>query len=268
FRRVLFRSISTLYGVSNAATPGEGYNYEPAHRNADGSAATSPEEEDWDTSAYLHHIPHIFARAREEFGPGLRLLHDAHHRLSPIEAARLAKSLEPYDLFWLEDSTPAEDQESVRLIRQNSTTPLATGEVFNSVFDYQTLITERLIDYVRSSVTHAGGITSMKKILDFAAIYGIRSGMHGPTDISPIGMAANLHLGLAIHNFGIQEYMPHNATTLDVFTTSYVFDRGFIHPGETPGLGVELDEDKAAQYPYTSAYLPVNRLHDGTIHDW
>jgi hypothetical protein len=123
----------------------------------------------------------------------------------------------------------AEDQESVRLIRQNSTTPLATGEVFNSVFDYQTLITERLIDYVRSSVTHAGGITSMKKILDFAAIYGIRSGMHGPTDISPIGMAANLHLGLAIHNFGIQEYMPHNATTLDVFY-DFLCVRSRVHP--------------------------------------
>ncbi len=260
--------LNSVYGVSATAKPGQKYDYEPAHRGVDGAAATRPQEEDWDTHAYLNHIPQVFAQVREEFGPGLRLLHDGHHRLSPIEAARLAKSLEPYDLFWLEDSTPAEDQEAVRLIRQHSTTPLATGEVFNSVFDYQTLITDRLIDYVRSAVTHTGGITAMKKLLDFAGIYGIRSGMHGPTDISPIGMAAALHLGLAIHNFGIQEYMPHSDTTLEVFRTSYTFDRGFLHPGETPGLGVELDEELAAQYPYTAAYLPVNRLLDGSLHDW
>jgi mannonate dehydratase len=260
--------LDTVYGVSATAKPGEKYDYEPAHRSADGTAAVRPEEEDWDTHAYLNHIPQVFAQVRDEFGSGLRLLHDGHHRLSPIEAARLAKSLEPYDLFWLEDSTPAEDQEAVRLIRHHSTTPLATGEVFNSVYDYQTLITDRLIDYVRSSATHAGGITGLKKILDFADVYGIRSGMHGPTDVSPVGMAAHLHLGLAIHNFGIQEYMPHSTDTLKVFQTSYTFDRGFLHPGDTPGLGVELDENLAAEHPYTTAYLPVNRLHDGSLHDW
>jgi len=188
--------------------------------------------------------------------------------MTPIEAARFAKEVEPYDLFWLEDCTPGEDQAALRLVRQHSTTPLAIGEVFNSVYDYQTLITERLIDYVRSAVTHTGGISAMKKLLDFAGIYGIKSGMHGPTDISPVGMAAALHLDLAIHNFGIQEYMPHNDTTLEVFRTSYTFDRGFLHPGETPGLGVELDEKAAGAFDFTSAYLPVNRLQDGTIHDW
>ena len=142
-----------------------------------------------------------------EFGPGLPLLHDGHHRLTPIQAARLGKSLEPYDLFWLEDCTPAENQDALRLVRQHTTTPLAIGEVFNTVWDYQTLIREQLIDYVRSAVTHAGGITALRRILDFAAQYQIKSGIHGPTDISPVGMAAALHLDLAIHNFGIQEYM-------------------------------------------------------------
>lgn len=260
--------LDSAYGVSATAKPGEKYDYEPAHRAADGSAAIRPDEEDWDTPAYLRHVPSIFEKVRAEFGPELRLLHDGHHRMSPIEAARFAKSLEPYDLLWLEDATPGEDQEAFRLIRQHSTTPVATGEVFNSVYDYQTLITERLIDYVRSAPTHTGGVTAMKKLLDFAAIYGIRSGIHGPTDVSPIGMAAALHLDLAIHNFGIQEYMPHSERTLDVFRTSYTFDRGFLHPGNAPGLGVELDEDLAGQHPYTAAYLPVNRLLDGTVHDW
>lgn len=260
--------ISKTYGVSNSAKPGEKYDYEPAHRGDNGAGAQRPDVEDWDTMAYLKHIPEIFKQVREEFGSELLLLHDAHHRLTPNEAARLAVDLEPYRLFWLEDATPGEDQEAFRMIRQKSTTPLATGEVFNSVFDYQTLITSRLIDYVRSSVTHAGGVTAMKKILDFAAIYGIKSGIHGPTDVSPVGMAAALHIGLAIHNFGIQEYMPHNEQTLEVFKTSYTVQDGFLHPGESPGLGVELDEELASQYEYVAAYLPTNTLLDGTVHDW
>ena len=208
--------LGQIYGVSSAG-PGVRYDYEPAKRAADGR----PSEETWDTRAYLSHMPDVFAKIREDFGTGLRILHDGHHRMSPIEAARFAKDIEPYDLFWLEDCTPGEDQSALRLVRQHSTTPLAIGEVFNTVFDYQTLITERLIDYVRSAVTHTGGITAMKKLLDFAAIYGIKSGIHGPTDISPVGMAAALHLDLAIHNFGIQEFAPHTPETYEVFRRSY-----------------------------------------------
>ena len=254
--------LGQIYGVSSSG-PGVRYDYEPAKRSGD-----RPSEEAWDTRSYLSHMPDVFRRLREDFGTDLRILHDGHHRMSPIEAARFAKDIEPYDLFWLEDCTPGEDQSALRLVRQHSTTPLAIGEVFNTVYDYQTLITERLIDYVRSAVTHTGGITAMKKLLDFAAIYGIRSGIHGPTDISPVGMAAALHLDLAIHNFGIQEYMPHSAQTLEVFRTSFTFDRGFLHPGEAVGLGVELDEEAASAFEYTKAYLPVNRLLDGTVHDW
>ena len=258
--------LEEIYGVHDAS-PGGKYEYEPAGRPASGGPLR-PTEETWDTRAYLRHLPTVFAGVREEFGPEPRLLHDGHHRMSPIEAARLAKDIEPYDPFWLEDCTPGEDQAVLRLVRQHSVTPLAIGEVFNSVHDYQTLITERLIDYVRSSATHAGGITGLRQIMSFAAVYGIRSGFHGPTDVSPVGMAANLHLGLAIHNFGIQEYMPHSETTLSVFRTSYRFEDGLLHPGETPGLGVELDLEAAAAPEYQPAYLPVNRLRDGTVHDW
>jgi mannonate dehydratase len=198
----------------------------------------------------------------------LPLLHDAHHRLTPIEAARLGRSLEPFDLFWLEDCTPAENQAGLRLVREHTTTPLAIGEVFNTVWDYQQLISEQLIDYVRSSVTHAGGISPMKRLMDFAGMYQIKSGMHGPTDISPVGMAAALHLGLAIHNFGIQEYMHHSPATMDVFLTTFTFEGGLLHPGDQPGLGVTLDDRAAAAYPYVPAYLPTARLADGTVHDW
>ena len=206
---------------------------------------------------------------REEFGFELPLLHDGHHRLTPNQAAILGKSLEPYDLFWLEDCTPGENQEALRRVRSQTTTPLAIGEIFNTVYDYQSLITEQLIYYVRSAVTHTGGISALKKIMDFAAIYQIKSGFHGPTDISPVGQAAALHLDIAIHNFGIQEYMKHSSDTLECFRTSYAFTDGLLHPGNNPGLGVEYDETLAASFEYTPAYLPVNRLQiDGTMHDW
>ena len=255
--------LGQVYGVATDQKPGARYDYEPAGRGL------APTEEEWDSRAYLRHIPTVFAAVREEFGYELPLLHDGHHRLTPNQAATLGKSLEPYDLFWLEDCTPGENQEGLRRVRSQTTTPLAIGEVFNSVFDYQTLITEQLIDYVRSAVTHTGGISALKKIMDFASVYQIKSGFHGPTDISPVGQAAALHLDLAIHNFGIQEYMKHSADTLDVFRTSYTFDDGLLHPGDNPGLGVEYDEELAATFDYSAAYLPVNRLQlDGTMHDW
>jgi mannonate dehydratase len=255
--------LGQVYGVATDQKPGARYDYEPAGRGI------APTEEAWDSRAYLRHIPTIFAAVREEFGYELPLLHDGHHRLTPNQAASLGKSLEPYDLFWLGDCTPAENQEGLRRVRSQTTTPLAIGEVFNSVFDYQTLITEQLIDYVRSAVTHTGGISALKKIMDFASIYQIKSGFHGPTDISPVGQAAALHLDIAIHNFGIQEYMKHSDDTLQVFRTSYSFEDGLLHPGDNPGLGVEYDDERADSFEYSPAYLPVNRLQlDGSMHDW
>ncbi|HEV7708606.1 MAG TPA: D-mannonate dehydratase ManD [Asanoa sp.] len=253
--------LGEVYGVAGHQAA-DRYDYEPARRGP------APAEEIWDTARYLRHLPAVFEAVREQFGPDLPLLHDSHHRLTPNQAAILGRSLEPFGLFWLEDCTPAEDQTALRRVREHTTTPLAIGEVFNSAYDYQTLITERLIDYVRSSVTHAGGITAVRKLMDFAAMYQIKSGFHGPTDISPIGMAAALHLDIALHNFGIQEFMPHSADTVTVFRTSYTFTGGALHPGDNPGLGVELDEAAAARFPYQQAYLPVNRLRDGTVHDW
>jgi mannonate dehydratase len=262
--------LHSVYGVASspngqtgatAGTDGR-YDYEPARRSA------LPVVETWDTSAYLRHIPEVFEAVRAEFGPERPLLHDAHHRLTPIQAARLGKSLEPYDLFWLEDPTPAENQEALRLVRQHTTTPLAVGEVFNTIWDYKALIEEQLIDYVRSPVTHAGGITGLRRILDFAAMYQVKSGMHGPTDVSPVGLSAAIHLGLAIPNFGIQEYMQHAPATHKVFRTGYTFADGLLNPSDQPGLGVEYDDDAASAFPYEAAYLPVNRLRDGTMHDW
>lgn len=248
--------IDKVYGV-----PKGGEAYEPA--NAD-----LPSEESWSTHKYLNFIPSVFKVIREEFGPDLHLLHDVHHRLTPIEAARLGKELEPYHLFWMEDAVAAENQEMFRLIRQHTTTPLAVGEVFNSIHDCRELIQNQLIDYIRTSVVHAGGITQMRRIADFASLWGVRTGCHGATDLSPVCMGAALHFDYWVPNFGIQEHMPHSERMESVFTRDYRFEEGFFTPGEAPGHGVDINEEEAAKHPYQRASLPVNRLEDGTLWHW
>ncbi|USI72441.1 D-mannonate dehydratase ManD [Sphingomonas morindae] len=244
------------YGVSKRRD-----RYEPADSDL-------PTETIWSTEKYLRIVPPLFAAAREALGPDVHLLHDVHHRLTPIEAARLAKDLEPYRPFWIEDATPAENQDGFRLIRQHSTTPLAVGEVFNAIWDAKTLIENQLIDYIRATVTHAGGLTHLRRIAALADLYQVRTGCHGATDLSPVAMAAALHFDLSVPNFGIQEYMAQTDETDRVFPHAYRFEAGQMHPGEAPGLGVDIDEAQAATYPYKRAYLPVARLEDGTLWSW
>lgn len=154
------------------------------------------------------------------------------------------------------------------MIRQHTTTPLAVGEVFNSLYDCHQLIREQLIDYVRASVVHAGGITHLRKIAHFAEPYHVRTGCHGAADLSPVSMAAALHYGLATHNAAIQEYGHHSEETLEVFPHAWSFADGYLHPGEAPGLGVDIDESLAAKYEYQRGYLPVSRREDGTVGSW
>lgn len=227
-----------------------------------------PREEMWSTSKYLRHIPKLFEALRHELGYDVELLHDAHHRLTPLEAARLGKDLEPYRLFWLEDTVAAEHQEGFRLIRKHTVTPLAVGEVFNTIWDARLLIEEQLIDYIRMTTVHAGGVTPLRRIMDLAGIYNVRTACHGAMDMSPVCLATNLHLGLWAPNFGIQEYTPYLPETLEVFPGAWTAKDGYLHPGNAPGHGVDIDETLAAKYPYERSYLPVNRLEDGTLWHW
>ena len=256
------RAQSGVPGVRHAYGVGRGdLYYEPAD-------AALPTETVWDTAAYLDFAPRLFEAVRERFGPTPHLLHDVHHRLSPIEAARLGKSLEPYALFWMEDATPAENQEAFRLIRHHTTTPLAVGEIFNTLWDCKDLIQEQLIDYIRTTVVGAGGITHLRRIADFAAVWQVRTGCHGATDLSPVTMGAALHFDSWVPNFGVQEYMRHTAETDAVFPHAYSFERGFLRPGAAPGHGVDIDEAEAAKHPYSPMQLPVARLSDGTMWNW
>jgi len=256
------RAQTGVPGVSGAYGVGRGaMYYEPAD-------ATLPTETLWSTPAYLDYAPKLFDALRTRFGFDLHILHDVHHRLTPIEAARLGKALEPYALFWIEDPTPAENQEAFKLIRQHTTTPLAVGEIFNTIWDCKDLIQNQYIDYIRTTVLGAGGLTHLRRIADFAALWQVRTGCHGATDLSPVTMSAALHFDSWVPNFGIQEYMVHMPQTYDVFPHDYQFKDGYLHIGDKPGLGVDIDEKAAAKYPYEPKQLPIARLEDGTMWNW
>ena len=248
--------LKSTYGVSK-----DKMFYEPADSDL-------PTENEWSTTKYLDNLPKLFEKIRTVYGNEPHLLHDVHHRLTPIEAASLGKDLESFRLFWLEDAVPAENQAGFRILRQNTVTPLAVGEIFNTIWDCKQLIEEQLIDYIRTTVVHAGGLTHLRRIADFASLYHVRTGCHGATDLSPICMGAALHFDLWVPNFGIQEYMRHSEETNAVFPHSYSFQNGYMYPGEAVGHGVDINEKLAAKYPYKRSYLPVNRLEDGTMWNW
>jgi mannonate dehydratase len=264
-REAGYRAIRVQVGIPGLP---DVYGTGPGSDQASGTVTPLPHEEVWATGKYLPHIPRLFQAVRDTVGWEVHLLHDSHHRLTPIEAARLGRDLEPFRLFWLEDPVPAELQEGYRLIRQHTTTPIALGEIFNTIWDCRQLIEDQLIDYIRVTSVHAGGVTGLRRIFDFASVYHVRSACHGPMDVSPVAMGANLHVDLWVPNFGIQEYSGYTEATHRVFPRAWHELPGALHPGEAPGHGVDIDEAEAARHPYRQAYLPVNRLEDGTLWHW
>jgi mannonate dehydratase len=228
--------------------------------------ASLPDEEIWSTEKYLRFMPTVFERIRERFGTDLKVLHDVHHRLLPREAAAFGKEVEKYDLFWLEDPTPAEDQSALKLIRQHTTVPIAIGEVFNSLWDCKQLIEDELIDFIRVSATYAGGITHVRRIVELAALHHVRTGFHGAPSHSPVSMAAQGHMNVWAPNFGIQEYLVLGTVECDaLFPSDHRYKNGMFHISDAPGLGVDFDESEAKRYSFERRYHPVVRLEDGTI---
>ena len=249
---------SASYGVSGKGSPEEQFitDFSGVH----------PKEEVWDTDLYMRYMPGALLRIREHFGPELKILHDVHHRLLPREAAEFAKAVEPVGLFWLEDPTPADDQDALTLLRQHSTVPVAIGEVFNSIWDCKQLIENELIDFIRVAVTYAGGITHVKRIVDLAALHHVRTGFHGAPSHSPLCMAAQAHLNVWAPNFGIQEYLTLDTEACDaLFPSEHRLEQGMMYVSEEPGLGVDFDEKEAGLYAYNPGSHPIARLTDGTL---
>ncbi|MDB0062053.1 D-galactonate dehydratase family protein [Octadecabacter sp.] len=228
-----------------------------------------PKIEIWDTDKYMRYMPSALAEVRARFSPELKILHDVHHRLTPREAAEFAKAVEPVGLYWLEDPTPAEDQNALRLLRQHSTVPIAIGEVFNSVWDCNKLIENELIDFIRIAVTNGGGITPVKRIVDLAGLHHVKTGFHGAPSHSPISMAAQHHLNAWAPNFGIQEYLVLGTAECNaLFPSNHKMENGMVYVSDAPGLGVDFDESESEKYSYVAGSHPVVRLEDGTIWDY
>ena len=218
---------------------------------------------------YVRLVPRLFEFARQELGEEVELLHDIHERIPAALAIQLAKSLEPYRLFFLEDPLPPEELSLFRHLRNHTAIPLAMGELFTHINEFLPLIREQLIDFIRVHLSEIGGLTPARKLAATCEMFGIRTAWHGPGDTSPIGHAANLALDLATPNFGIQEFTPFNQETLDVFPGCFEFRDGCLWPSPKPGWGIEIDEPLAARFPfpdhpYNGAW-PAVRRRDGSV---
>lgn len=258
---------------AQVAIPGLEGTYGTARTPVGSSGGTTgpdplPPKEIFEPGPYLRTVPRLFEHLRSKLGEEIELLHDCHERLDPVQAARLARELEPYHLFFLEDCLRPEYKESFRLIREHSTTPLAMGELFNSLWDCVPLIKEQLIDYIRCDLGHIGGITAARKIANLAELFQVRTAWHGPGDIGPPTHAANVHLDLAIPNFGVQEMVFFPEVTREVMPGGPEFKDGYMTVSDTPGLGCDINEQAAKKYPYRRAYLPTARRKDGSVQDW
>jgi len=220
----------------------------------------------FDPDAYARSVPRMFEAMRSRFGFELELIHDVHERLHTVEAVRLAKQLEPYRLFYLEDPLSPEQLDGFKMIRAQSATPIAMGELFVHPREWTPLISGGLIDFIRAHISAIGGLTPAKKLATLCEAFGVRTAWHGPGDVSPVGHAANCHLDLSSVNFGIQEWYEFSDRMREVFPGCPTVRSGYAYIHEAPGLGIDIDESLAAQYPCRND-LPawtLARLSDGT----
>jgi mannonate dehydratase len=221
----------------------------------------------YNPDVYARSIVTMFEHIRGKIGFDLHLLHDIHERLAPIDAIRMAKALEPFRLFFLEDPLAPDQIEWFRRLREQCATPIAMGELHNNPLEWRPLIVEQLIDFIRAHISQIGGLTPARKLAALCEAFGVRTAWHGPGDVSPIGHAANLHLDLACHNFGIQEVINFSEPLYDVFPGTPELHDGYLWANDRPGLGVDIDEAKAARYPIELAPITwtQSRWPDGTL---
>ena len=220
----------------------------------------------YDPRGYVRTQLRMFEHVRAEVGDEVELLHDIHERLVPIDAVGFAKDLEQFRLFFLEDPLAPEDLDWFHNIRQQTSTPIAMGELFNNPREWQPLIEARLIDFIRMHVSQMGGLTPARHVAAFANMYRVRTAWHGPGDVSPVGHAANLHLDLWAPNFGIQEWCRFSQQVCDVFPGTPEVRDGYMYPNDAPGLGIDVDEDLAAKFPFVDRVdtWTQTRLPDGS----
>lgn len=234
-----YRHVRAQVGLPNLATYGAGKS------PSDGRGPTKP----WEPRPYVQMVPRLFEFLRKELGDEVELLHDVHERVPPILAIQLAKDLEPFRLFFLEDPFSPEDVGYFKHLRGQTSTPIAMGELFNNPNEYVSLISERLIDFIRIHISQIGGLTMARKVATLCEFFAVRTAWHGPGDVSPVGHAANVHLDLATPNFGIQEARAFTQAEQDVFPGCPELREGYYWASDKPGLGIDLDDKLAAKFP-------------------
>ncbi len=259
-----YRHIRVQVSVPGLAT------YGAAGRPDDAAARDNNRVETWEPKAYCRMVPKLFEHLRAKLGDEVELLHDVHERVPPILGMQLVKDLEPYRPFFIEDPFSPEDIGYFEHLRKVTTTPIAMGELFNSRHEWLDLVSRRLIDFIRVHISQVGGLTMARKLAAMCELFAVRTAWHGPGDVSPVGHAANIHLDLAVPNFGIQEAREFTAAEQEVFPGCPTLKDGYYWVGDGPGLGIDLDERTAAKYPikddppfdYSWGNL---RLRDGTV---
>jgi len=236
--------------------------YGAAQTSARPSAPGEVADEVFEPGPYARRTLELFAAGRKELGAEIELLHDVHERLPPRMAVQFAKDLEQYRLFYLEDALSPENIDYFKQIRANCTTPLAMGELFNNPHEWQSLIKDGIIDFIRVHVSQAGGLTPSRKIAMLAEQFQVRTAWHGPGDVSPIGHCANVTLDLVSENFGVQEWTFPSDKVQEVFEGYPVVKDGYVYANEKPGWGIEINEKAAAKYPF-GAETGVRKLLNG-----
>ncbi len=224
-------------------------------------------DEYYDPRKYVRTIVKMFELLRSKLGYDLELLHDIHERIAPIEAVGMAKELERFNLYFLEDAFAPEMCDWYKTLRSQCATPLAQGELFNNPTEWKYLITNRLIDFIRVHISQIGGITPAKKLAVLCEQFGVRTAWHGPGDVSPVGHAANVHLDMCSPNFGIQEWTVISEQLAEVFPGSPELRHGYVYLNDKPGLGIDINEKLAAKYPCDDSVTTwtQTRYMDGSL---
>jgi galactonate dehydratase len=208
------------------------------------------------------------AAIRDAVGDDTDLILECHGRYDPEWARKLADLAKPYNPFFIEDPVRHENPEALQWLRKHTDIPLAIGERYHDKWDCRETIVNQYVDYLRPDVCHCGGISEMKKIAAMAEVYYINLVPHN--NAGPLGSAATLHAALSIPNITLIEAPFANSDRDPVVTGPFPqMEDGFALPLEGPGLGITVDEDAAAERPFTGGGLqPKLNSGDGSVRDF